>query len=112
MLKRTAGAVRQFGAERPADAGGTDKTKKSNSPISHQDFAQAMFLWQKRLNPTVRQTSLAEESNEIEAAKWGRCGWFDDHWTSNRDRRSHLVNNQIQWMVERGDRSNDTDRLM
>ena len=111
VFQRRTRTVCELGVQRPPYPGRADEAQEGHPLVGGQRLGQVVALRQEALAPRLGQPGFVHHRDEFQARQWRRGGRFDDHRAPDGDGRRHLVDDQVQWVVERRDRGNHADRL-
>ena len=112
VLERTARARRQFRTQRPPDLRTADEAEEGDPSIGHQGGAKVAGFGHHGAAPVLGQPRLVEDVDEGEARHRRRARRLYDDRAAGRHRRSHLVDDEVEGMVEGADRDHDAYRLV
>ena len=112
MFQRAAGAGGELRPQGPADLGRADEAEEADARIGHQRGGILAVRRHHGLRPGFRQSGLMQDLHEVQARQRGLVRRLHDHRATGRDRRRHLVRDQVERMVEGTDRDHDTNRLL
>ena len=100
----------QLGPQHPADAGATDEAEESDSPVGHELRGDGV-VGDERLAPAGRQARFAQDVDQTQARQRRVACRLDDDRATRGDGRPHLMNDQVQRMVERAHCHDHADGL-
>jgi hypothetical protein len=80
--------------------------------MSPETFGQGDVFDDQRLAPTWRQPSLMDELDETPARERRRVRRLDDDRATGGDRGRHLMHDEVQRVIEGGNRADDADRFL
>ena len=112
VLQGTARARRQFRTQRPPDLGTADEAEEGDPSIGHQGGAKVPAIGHHGAAPVLGQPRLVEDVDEGEARQRRGARRLDDDRAAGRHRRSDLVDDKIEGMVEGADRDHDAYGLV
>ncbi len=103
VLEGTAGARGQAGAQGPAHPATADEGQEAHPRVRRQALGQGRIIHHQGLAPGLGQAGLPQQANEAHARQGGVLGGLDDHRTAGGDGRAHLMDDEVQGMIEGGD---------
>src|SRR5215470_7473229 len=112
MLQSTPGTGRELGSEHPPDGSRTDEGEEADSRVRDQTSGEFDIFREHHLRPCGRKTSLVKDIDHRLAGQWRACSRLDNDRRSNRNGGRHLMDDQVERMVEGTYTDDHADRLV